>query len=174
MSDREVPPRPQPRWRSRPARMVSGRHPFEVTSLATAVVCGVLLVVLDSRPRSVAVAMPTLLEQVWAVGLILAGVAGLCGVVWRGQPATGMGVELGALLAFGAVTGMYAIAVFVISGRPGLAAGLFIAAVAVASWWRCAQIARHLYRLARAHERRGPAGVPVLVEGAFGDRSSAP
>ncbi|MGI5149140.1 hypothetical protein ACQEVC_22710 [Plantactinospora sp. CA-294935] len=172
MPDRTV-PRPGQRWRIRHARVVSGRHPFEVTSLATAVVCGVLLVVLDSRPRSVSLAMPTLLEQVWAVGLIVTGIAGLSGVAWRGQPATGMGVELGALLSFGAVTGMYAIAVFVISGQPGLTAGLFIAAVAVASWWRCAQITRDLYRMAQAQQQRAAVEVPTLVEGAPHDRSSA-
>ncbi|MEN3611907.1 hypothetical protein AAH979_20405 [Plantactinospora sp. ZYX-F-223] len=172
MPERTV-PRPGQRWRIRHARVVSGRHPFEVTSLATAVVCGVLLVVLDSRPRSVSIAMPTLLEQVWAVGLIVAGVAGLCGVAWRGQLAIGMGVELGALLSFGAVTGMYAIAIFAISGRAGLTAGLFIAAVAVASWWRCVQITWDLYRMAQAQQQRAAVEVPTLVEGGPHDRSSA-
>ncbi|GIG92496.1 hypothetical protein Pen02_74320 [Plantactinospora endophytica] len=154
--------------------MTSGWQPFEVTSLATAVVCGVSLVGLDSRPRSVAAAMPNLLEQIWAVGLIVAGVAGLCGVAWQGQLATALGVELGALLGFGSVTGMYAIAVFVIAGRPGIAAGLFIAALAVSSWWRCVQIVRDLHRLARAQELRHKIEVPMPVEGAARDPSSAP
>jgi hypothetical protein len=147
-------------------RIVSGRHPFEVTSLATAVLCGSLLIGFDSRPRSVAVAMPDVLEQIWAFGLIVVGVFGLCGIGWRGRVATGLGVELGAMVSFGAVTGMYAIAVFVVSGVGGVAAGCFIAAVAVASWWRCFQIARDLGRLARVGGNEGGdiVQVPLLVE----------
>ncbi|MFY1671758.1 hypothetical protein ACN27G_17565 [Plantactinospora sp. WMMB334] len=152
-----------------------------MTSLATALLCGALLVGLDSRPRSVVVAMPALLEQIWAVGLIVTGLAGLAGIGWRGHFATGLGVELGALLGLGAVTGMYAIALFVVSGAGALAAGLFLTAVAVASWWRCLQIARFLYHLARLDlrsdgvEGRRPDSVevPIPTEGGSDDRLGA-
>jgi hypothetical protein len=132
-----------------------------MTSLVTAVVCGSLLIGFDSRPRSVAVAMPDVLEHIWAVGLVVVGVVGLYGVAWRGRAATALGVELGAMVSFGAVTGMYAIAVFVVYGVAGLAAGCFIAAVAVASWWRCLQIVRDLGRLARVSGNAGGDGVEV-------------
>jgi hypothetical protein len=148
----------------RPVRLVSGRHPFEMTSLFTAVACGIGMIGFDSRPRSVAVAMPTVLEQVWEIGLIVAGVGGLCGITWRGQPATGLGMELGSLVSLGAITGMYAIALLVVSGWPALTAGSFIAGIAVASWWRCAQIARDLGRLARVSAVGDIVEVPLLVE----------
>ncbi|RKR90981.1 hypothetical protein BDK92_5365 [Micromonospora pisi] len=148
----------------RPVLIISGRHPFEVTLLAAAVVCGVGLLLSDARPRSVTVAMPLTVQATWEIGLIVGGVLGLVGVSWRGQLSTGLGLELGAIVLFGTTTGMYAIALLAISGRSGLAAGTFVAAVSAASYWRTVQIVRDLRRLARVGTTCTLVDVPLLVE----------
>ncbi|MGW4465377.1 hypothetical protein [Micromonospora sp. NPDC004704] len=148
----------------RAVMIVSGRHPFETTLLLAAIVCGSSLLVVDTRPLSVTVAMPLAVQATWEVGLIIAGLAGLVGIRWRGQLSTGLGVELGAIVLFGTTTGMYALAVFAITGLAGLAAGTFIAAASIASYWRCYQIIRDLRRLARVGGTCTLVNVPLLIE----------
>jgi hypothetical protein len=148
----------------RPIKITTGRHPFEVTFLFAALVCGVALVASDMRPLSVAAAMPAVVQGIWEVGLVLVGVTGLLGISWRGQLSTGLGVELGAVVLLGTTTSMYAIAMFAITGAPVLVAGSFIAAVAVASWWRSAQIVRDLLLLARVSVNGTIVDVPLIAE----------
>ena len=144
--------------------IISGRHPFEATLLVAAVACGFSLQVANARPPSVTVAMPVAVQATWELGLIVGGLIGLFGIAWRGQLSTGLGLELGAMLLFGTTTGMYAIALFAITGRAGLAAGTFVAAVSVAAYWRGGQIVRDLRRLARVSATRTLTDVPWLVE----------
>jgi hypothetical protein len=144
--------------------IVSGRDPFEVTFLVAALVCGIALVVSHRRPLAITAAMPVVVQEVWEVGLILVGIVGLLGIAWRGQFATGLGVELCSLVLLGTTTSMYSIALFAVSGTMALAAGSFITAVAVASWWRSAQIMRDLRRLARISENRATTNVKLIVE----------
>ncbi|MEE6261871.1 hypothetical protein [Plantactinospora sonchi] len=148
----------------RPVRTDSGRHPFEVTSLLAALVCGITLVGIEGSPRSVSAAIPGDLERAWELTLVVVGVVGLVGILWPGHPATRLGVELGALLALGAVTGMYAIALLVSIGASGVFAGTFTAGTAVAAWCRAIQIVRDLGRLARLDDTAAPVDVPMLVE----------
>lgn len=139
----------------RPVQVTSGRSPFEVTVLAAALLCGVTLLVSDARPRSVTETMPSLVQSLWEVGLILAGLVGLCGItLWGSQLAVALGVELGGVTILGAATAMYAIALFTVSGSQAVAAGAFITGVSVASWWRTGQIVRDLRRLAAVVEQR--------------------
>jgi hypothetical protein len=144
--------------------ITSGRHPFEATLLIAAVACGGALLLSDSRPQSVVAAMPGVVQATWEVGLIVGGLIGLLGISWRGQLSTGLGLELGAIIVFGTTTGMYAIALFAISGRNGLAAGIIVAALSVASYWRSTQIVRDLRRLARVSTSGIFVDVPLLVE----------
>ena len=139
-------------------QMRRGRDPFEVTLLVATLACGIALIISDARPRSVTSAMPALVELTWEWGLIVAGVVGLVAVLWRGDLAIALGVELGAMVLLGTTTSMYAIALFAVSGKAALAAGSFITAVAVAAWWRAAQILRALNALAEA-----PEPIPVVV-----------
>ncbi|MEV4628840.1 hypothetical protein AB0J90_21485 [Micromonospora sp. NPDC049523] len=148
----------------RPVMIVSGRHPFEVTLLLAAIVCGAGLLLADARPRSVTVAMPTAVQATWEVGLIIAGVAGLVGITWRGQLSTGLGVELGAIVLFGTFSAMYSLAVLAITGLTGLTAGTFVGAVAVASYWRCYQIVRDLRQLAGVGTTCTVVEVPLLIK----------
>ncbi|MCX4389736.1 hypothetical protein OG777_22780 [Micromonospora peucetia] len=143
-----------------PHNRIRSRHqPFEIAIMATAPVCGALLIVLDVRPQSVAMAMPGPIQAGWESGLIVVGVAGLLGVLWPGRLSTGLGIELASLLMLGTVTGMYAVALTVVTGRQGVAATSFIVAVAVGSGWRAVQIVLDLRRLTRAGQTTGLAGL---------------
>ncbi|MET8352355.1 MULTISPECIES: hypothetical protein [unclassified Micromonospora] len=129
------------------------RHqPFEVAALAMAPVCGVLLLLLGGRPTSVRMAMPVPIQIGWELGLVLVGVGGLLGILWPGRLATGLGIELASVVVFGTISGMYTMALLVVSGRQAIAAASFITALAVGSLWRAAQIAIDLRRLAQASQ----------------------
>ncbi|MGQ5259759.1 hypothetical protein ACTWLT_03280 [Micromonospora sp. ZYX-F-536] len=131
-------------------RIRSRHQPFEVAALVMAPICGVLLLVLDVRPTSVQMSMPVPIQVGWEIGLIAVGVGGLSGILWPGRLATGLGIELASVLVFGTISGMYTMALLVVSGRQSVAAASFITALAVGSLWRAAQIAIDLRRLARA------------------------
>lgn len=148
----------------RPVQITSGRHPFEVSFLVAALLCGLTLLVAGQRPASVTAAMPGLVQAAWEIGLVVAGLVGVAGVTWRGRLSTALGVELLGVTTLGTATTMYAIALYVVSGLAAIAAGAFVTAVAVASWWRVAQIVRDLRRVARAAESGALADVPLLVE----------
>lgn len=133
-----------------PVLVTSGKQPFEVTILFAALVAGVALRIIATRPASITASMPPLLQTTWEIGLIACGLLGLVGVFWRGDLVNGQAVELGALFLLGSLTAMYTIALFVVSGEQATAAGSFVAAVAFAAWWRCGQIIRGLRRVAQA------------------------
>lgn len=143
---------------------MSGRHPFEVVFLAASALVGLVLLVVDARPRSVTTAMPAVVQVGWDVGLIVAGVVGLVGVTWTGRLSTALAVELLGMFALGTSTTMYSIVLFAVSGWAALAAGTFITAIAVASWWRAGQIWADLRRIGRAAQAGAVADVPLLME----------
>ncbi|MGK5737902.1 hypothetical protein [Micromonospora sp. URMC 103] len=132
-----------------PASRIRSRHqPFEVATLLIAPLCGVLLVVLDVRPPSVRITMPPPIQAGWEFGLIVAGLAGLAGILWPGRVSTGLGIELASLLMLGAITSMYALALVVVAGTQAVAVVAFILSVSAGSFWRCGQIVCDLRRLA--------------------------
>ncbi|MFI6780247.1 hypothetical protein [Micromonospora sp. NPDC050276] len=127
------------------------RHqPYEITVLAVAPLCGILMMTLNVRPMSVQASMPAPIQVAWELGLIVVGVGGLLGVLWPGRLSTGLGLELASVLVLGTITGMYAVAVLIMSGRNAIVTISFVTAVTVGSLWRAAQIAIDLRRLARA------------------------
>lgn len=133
-------------WRT--LRIARGGGPFQVCTLAACLVVGLLLVVAPP-PTTVQSAMPPLVQTCWQFGLIVAGVLGLAGAWWPGRFGTGLGVELAGVITMGTTTTMYGIAIAAIAGTTALAAGSFVSALAVASWWRTAQIIRDLRRAAQ-------------------------
>ncbi|MEU8158053.1 hypothetical protein AB0B94_30740 [Micromonospora sp. NPDC048986] len=126
-----------------------------MTFLVAAGICGLALLLGDTRPASVAASMPVWLQSTWEVGLLVCGVVGLVGIWWRGALVSALAVELGALFLLGALTAMYTIALFSVSAGQATAAGAFVSAVAVASWWRSGQIIRDLRRLYRVSAEGG-------------------
>ncbi|MGN9777093.1 hypothetical protein ACTMS0_15210 [Micromonospora sp. H33] len=133
-------------------RIWRNRQPFQNAVVATAPVCGVLMVTLQVRPPAVEVAMPGPVRVGWVLGLIVAGLVGLTGLFWPGRCATALGIELASMLMLGTLAGMYAVALAVFSGRMAVAAASFITAVAIGSWWRSAEIIRDLRGLARPRQ----------------------
>ncbi|MBQ1017340.1 hypothetical protein KBX71_05600 [Micromonospora sp. D93] len=133
-------------------RIRSRHQPYEIAVLVAAPLCGILMMTLDVRPTSVQTSMPAPIQAAWELGLIAVGVGGLLGILWPGRLSTGLGLELASVLVLGTITGMYAVAVLVMSGRNSIVAAAFVMAVTVGSLWRAAQIAIDLRRLARACE----------------------
>jgi hypothetical protein len=150
--------------RVRPVQITTGRHPFEVAVLAAAALCGAALIATGVSPRSVAAAMPGLVQTLWQLGLLGGGVIGLVGAFWPGKLAAQLGAEAVGVIFLGGATTMYTIALFAVSGSQALAAGAFVGAVAVASWTRVAQIADDLRRVAAASASGNTADVTLLVE----------
>lgn len=124
---------------------------YEFAVLATTPVCGLLLAVGGIRPHSLEVAMPDPIRVLWEFGLIVVGAAGLLGMFWPGQLSTGLGIELAAVLALGALAAMYVIAVLVFAGDQAVVAASFVGAVALGSWLRSAEILGSLRWLIRMH-----------------------
>ncbi|MGW5558250.1 hypothetical protein ACWER9_13615 [Micromonospora sp. NPDC003944] len=133
-------------------RIRSRHQPYEIAVLAAAPLCGVLMMTLNVRPTSVQTSMPAPIQVAWELGLVAVGLGGLLGILWPGRLSTGLGLELASVLVLGTITGMYAVALVVMSGSNSIVATSFVMAVTVGSLWRAGQIAVDLRRLARACE----------------------
>lgn len=130
-----------------PVSVVTGRHPYQVAIHASAICCGLALAATDRVPKSAAEAMPTPVQVLWVALLLSSGLATLVGTWWRGRTSTGLRLELAGVLLLAGGTGMYAVALFAISGWQAAAAGSFIAGIAIGSWWRAVQILRDVRHL---------------------------
>jgi hypothetical protein len=153
--------------RVEPVRITSGRHPYEVILLIASPVVASVLVLTNTQPTAVRVAMPVAVRAVWFALLIVAGAAGLTGVFWRGQVSASLSIEAIGVLVLGAAASMYAVGLLAVAGVGGAAAAGFVAAVAAGSWWRLAQIWRDLRKLDRATTERQESPVlatPTLIE----------
>ncbi len=141
-----------------PNRLVwRNRRPFQNAVVAIAPVCGTLMLCMETRPPAVEIAMPDPVRIGWELGLILAGLVGIAGLLWPGRCSTRLGMELASMLMLGTVTGMYAVTLAVISGRTSVTAASFISAVAVGSWWRAGELLRDLRGM--VDPRRSPTDV---------------
>ncbi len=134
------------------ARLLARHRPYEIAVLVAAALSGILILTLNVRPTSVQLSMPTPILIAWELGQIAVGVVGLLGILWPGRLSTGLGLELASVLVLGTITGMYAVAVLVVSGRNSVVAISFMMAVSVGSFWRAAQIVIDLRDLARVCE----------------------
>jgi hypothetical protein len=153
--------RPRP---IRPIQVTTGRHPFQVAVLAASLVVGLALIASDLQPRSVVAAMSGPIRLLWEFQLAAAGVVGLMGIYWPGRLQVRLWIELCGVVVLGTATTMYALALYAVSGTAAIAAGAFVAALAVAAWWRVGQIIRDLRRMARAAESGTTAEVSLLIE----------
>lgn len=94
---------------------------------------------------AVAVTFPRAVVAVWALGLLGAMVLGVTGSYWRGEPAVGLQIEMGAMLVGAGAALLYAFAVIAaIGGWQGWISGGLLCAWTVANLWRAAQIAADL------------------------------
>ncbi|BAL87286.1 hypothetical protein AMIS_20660 [Actinoplanes missouriensis 431] len=148
----------------RPIQVVTGRHPFEVMTLAAAALAGVTLLTMQLSPRSVASALHPVVQQIWTYELLIGGVVGLTGVFWPGTLYASLKLESIGVFVLAAATTMYTIALVTVSGSQAITAGSFIGAIAVASWARVAQIVRDIGRATKAARTGTTAEVTLLAE----------
>lgn len=134
--------------------ITSGRHPYQIAVHLAAALGGASMVLADRVPRSVSEVMSGPLIVLWAVLLILSGVAVLAGVAWRGKASTGLYAELGGVCVLAGGTSMYAVSLFAVAGLQALVAAMFISGLAFGSWWRSVQIVRDIRRLSEVEVKR--------------------
>lgn len=151
----------------RPVQIRSGRRPFQVAALASSLLIGVALLLVPTRPQSLAHTMPGWVQAAWCVAAIFSGAVGLAGVYWPGQRDSSrlewaLGVERIGVAAFGVIATMdaFALATFGLSAIPS---GLFAAAFAFGAWWRVAEITRDRRLLAVLSDAGTVADVPLIV-----------
>jgi hypothetical protein len=139
-----------------PLTKLRRQHPFQVLFCLACVVVGLILAASDTKPQSIAAAMPGFVQGAWQVLLVVGGSVGLTAAFWRGNLATALAVELGALIALGAALSMYCIALFAVAGLAAVASGTFVGTFGAACWWRTTQITRSVRAYIRRHDRRYP------------------
>jgi hypothetical protein len=137
-----------PRWGSEP-RPVGEPNPFEAYMFAACVAQGAVVLLGAARPTSIELALPTLLRVLWAVLLLVGGVAVLTGLYWPGSPLTGVEIKRPGLVAVGGAALAYGVALL-----PFGAAGMVVAIANVSFSLACAvrvwQVTRRV-RAVRAH-----------------------
>jgi hypothetical protein len=146
-----------------PARITSGRHPYEVVLLIAAPSVALILALTNTRPLAVDEAMPGPVRIVWVVLLAVSGLTGLTGVFWLGTVVASLSIEAVGVFVLGTAAAMYTVGIVTYTGLPGAAAGGFIAAVGVGSWWRLSQIWRDLRTFDRAVKAQLIAEVTTLI-----------
>lgn len=133
--------------------LVTGRHrPHELLLLAVSVLLGVSYLVRVPAPQTLTAAVPRWVVLLWAVGLVASGIVGLAGCLWRGDIATGLGLERGAMLmSTGALLLIGSVIVSATGMRGLFSAGITIA-WALANLYRCLQITTDLRQVAAARK----------------------
>lgn len=122
-------------------------RPFEAVVLLLMPCYGVAMLVFDARPTAVEQVMPTLIQRGWEVGLLVAGLTGILGVLWPGECATRLGIELAALLVLAAATGMFVVALGATSSREVIPAMAFVGSISLGALWRSVEIVLTLRRM---------------------------
>lgn len=144
--------------------ITTGRHPFQVAIVAACPIASIAVMIASREPRSLNNALPDGFVNIWLAAIALNGVIALFGIYWRHPLGWGLIVECGGVLGLGAMVTVYCAAIAALSGLNALASGGLITGIAVACWWRGAQIIRDIRRLRRAQARPVVEQRLVLVE----------
>jgi hypothetical protein len=147
-----------------PVTVTTGRHPWQVMSLAGIGCAGVAMLATGLVPRSMQGLHSPPLVYCWEALLALGGVAGLVGTWWRGELEIGLIIEGGAHLMVACMLTFFVVVAVTTNPTGALAVGLFIGGMSAAGWWRVAQVWRDVRRLNRATASGTVATVPLLVE----------
>lgn len=138
---------------SRALVLLGGQRPHELLLLVLSVITGVTNLIAPP-PGSPMTALPDPMRISWAFGMILSGLAGLLGCLWRWNAERGLLIEQGAmLLGAGMLLILWAAITALIDWRRGLLSAGTILFWMVANLWRAAQIRADLRRLRQL--RRG-------------------
>lgn len=133
--------------------VTTGRHPFQVAVVVACPLAAVAILIASREPRSLDNTLPSGFVTVWLVAIALNGLIALFGIYWRHPLGWGLMVECGGVLGLGAMITVYCAAIAVTNGLDALASGGLITGIAVACWWRGAQIIRDLRLLHRAQQQ---------------------
>jgi hypothetical protein len=128
--------------------VVTGRHrPHEVTFLIYSALLGLALLAGAWPPGSIEQLMPGWIRWTWYVLLAGSGLVGVASFLLR-DIYTALTFERAAMVGQVSAFGLYGMAIFVVAGWRGLAAGGLCLSWALASAWRWRQIVREM-RLVR-------------------------
>lgn len=132
--------------------VVTGRHrPHEVALLAFSTLLGIAFVVGAKPPGSIEELMPAWLRWSWYLLLLVSGLVGIAGVVLN-DVYTSLACERAAMWGQAAAFTIYALAILVLGGWRGLAAGGLCVALAAASAWRLRQVFAEMRSMREAAE----------------------
>lgn len=133
--------------------LVTGRHrPHELLLLAVSVLLGVSYLVRVPAPQTLTATVPRGVVLLWAGGLVLSGIIGLTGCLWRGDITIGLGLERGALFMSTAALVLIGAVIIAATGMRGLFSAGIVVAWGLANVVRCYQITKDLRLIAAAHK----------------------
>ena len=144
--------------------ITTGRHPFQVATVAACPLAAVAIIATGNHPSSLDAALPPPLADVWLVVLAVSGLGAQAGAFWPGELDTGLLVEGGGIAVLASMLTIYASALFIVNGTTAIGPGAFLLALAVAAWWRAAQIVRDVRKVWRAQREGLTADVRALAD----------
>lgn len=147
----------------RPLKITTGRHPFELS------VCGCLALVaaavaLTGSTPTAFTGRPPLWLAIWLTMTFTGSTGTVAGALWPGDLTTALAVEGGALTMLGAALTGYLLLMTLHPQPAILPAAAIVGGLTVACWWRMAQLAHDIRRLARATSSSETVELTVLAE----------
>ena len=127
--------------------ITTGRHPYQVMTAAAGPIAALAIAFTASPPASLVRALPHPWTEAWLALLAIGGIVTLVGSYGRGELDNMLITEAGGVALYASMLTIYAAALFLVSGGNAAAAGGFLTALAVAGWWRVAQIIRDVRKV---------------------------
>lgn len=144
--------------------ITTGRHPFQVAVVAACPLASLAILASGEHPPSLDLTLPRPMADVWLVTLAVSGIAAQVGAYWRGELDTGLLVEGAGVALMASMLTIYATALLLVQGPTGFGAAGFLAALAVAGWWRAGQAWRDTRKVWRAQREGLTANVRLLAD----------
>lgn len=144
--------------------ITTGRHPFQVATVAACPLAALAILITREHPPSLDAALPPPLADMWLVALAAGGVTGLVGAYWPRELDTGLLTEGSGVALLASMLTIYATALFLVNGSAAVASGAFLLAIAVAGWWRAAQIIADVRKVWRAQAEGLTSSVRILSD----------
>lgn len=144
--------------------ITTGRHPFQVAVVAACPLASLAIIITGNHPPSLDAALPPPLADLWLYALAAGGVAAQVGAFWNGELDTGLITEGGGVAVLGSMLTVYVAALFLVNGTAALGSGAFILSLAVAAWWRSAQISHDVRKVWRAQREGLTTNVRTLID----------
>lgn len=124
--------------------LVPRQAPHKLLLLLVSTILGLFYIFGSPAPATVAATQPVWVVHLWAVGLLLSGVAGFAGCFWLTDLRRALRLEASGMYLGASTMVLYAVSLFAYSGWRALGSGLTFALWSVANLWRLWQINRDL------------------------------